>query len=1091
MHRATSMCTCGRPQPVSCIQPETVQSEFPPLFTTATDSIASGTTDDTGIESSSLGASPTLPSAPHLSRMCPETRSELCTLSPARVIRKNEPCHLGKPPPIPPKLERGNPPLPPKHLPGCAEKASESIKCHGGACTQYIYEQGANFEGSSTVFRPYSPPARLSWKRESTTSHGVYNSGSPPTDPLPSKLPQTHTNVSVNPTVGRFSRVSSPILRSPHTSQLPRPDNPAFETQKAHEFGAGRATGGREGLSSQVLLSPPCSYRMNKRWDGGMRPSLPHLQSNIAKRATIPSGQTIIRGDHHASYIESPALAHQTDALTKSGCGGLQWLSNRLIRFFRSSSISRRRGRKCSPIDRSGLWHERSKSYNSPQTSKSTAFRPHGRSSSPSCHSPCHSSSSAVMQPLNRHVLSPPIPALFDRDVLTELMPSSPTFFKASRSAQQIAEKSGRCHPLPPRTANTPPPLPRHRTTGANSGSIHGCSRAPCALHSNLSNPPNSTSTSSDQFRVRRSLISSVINQTSTNGSLDRMQSTECRLCRSLRSCTNRPYFKPFQAASLRLSSTSLITSPENDRADHTTVQVLPSTSNPGVPTTLFLQSENEICESDQSPFVDKNGQIHHIHHIYHVHHFYHHHHHVHERLDAAPDAFASCPLSPLTGHVNSALPVRPSTTTPSSSSILASDSAVGATETAGHDQPSNQNTPDPQRVKVVGSCHTYSAYDTNISNPGSIGECSTWCRSCQQRVCSPPPPSSGSLQPILESSSLCPSAGEPGDGTGVRPNSTPVPSPVSASTSGTLHDHPCSNTHLARISAEPEPSPSCTLPVSSVTTTSSSHRCSRTRVPSSNDLQDSRSSFQRSMLELRKMGWYWGPLTFQQAQMLLAKRPDGTFLVRDSGHDTYILSLSFRVRGETYHTRIEHNQGRFSFWSQPQSHSASTMVEFIEKAVAHSISGQFHYFLQTSAQGQPPVEVPLLYPLSRFQVVSSLRHLTRFVILSRVRRDHIDQLPLPPMLLSFLMEKQYYVESLEAFEEAIRDRPALEFHPRHSANTSDSPSAGNANGRRSAGLRQNGSRRSNNSSSASNESGGSQATLRASTQTSPAVDAV
>ncbi|VDN32291.1 unnamed protein product, partial [Dibothriocephalus latus] len=59
----------------------------------------------------------------------------------------------------------------------------------------------------------------------------------------------------------------------------------------------------------------------------------------------------------------------------------------------------------------------------------------------------------------------------------------------------------------------------------------------------------------------------------------------------------------------------------------------------------------------------------------------------------------------------------------------------------------------------------------------------------------------------------------------------------------------------------------------------------------------------------LPEMGWYWGPLSFTDAEVLLAKRPDGTFLVRDSGHDTFFLSLSFRVRGTTYHTRIEHNQ--------------------------------------------------------------------------------------------------------------------------------------------------------------------------------------
>lgn len=57
-------------------------------------------------------------------------------------------------------------------------------------------------------------------------------------------------------------------------------------------------------------------------------------------------------------------------------------------------------------------------------------------------------------------------------------------------------------------------------------------------------------------------------------------------------------------------------------------------------------------------------------------------------------------------------------------------------------------------------------------------------------------------------------------------------------------------------------------------------------------------------------MGWYWGPLSFTEAEKLLANRPDGTFLVRDSAHDTFFLSLSFRVRGTTYHTRIEHNQG-------------------------------------------------------------------------------------------------------------------------------------------------------------------------------------
>ncbi|KAL5969665.1 Suppressor of cytokine signaling 7 [Taenia solium] len=120
----------------------------------------------------------------------------------------------------------------------------------------------------------------------------------------------------------------------------------------------------------------------------------------------------------------------------------------------------------------------------------------------------------------------------------------------------------------------------------------------------------------------------------------------------------------------------------------------------------------------------------------------------------------------------------------------------------------------------------------------------------------------------------------------------------------------------------------------------------------------------------------------------------------------------------------------RFSFWFEPESHSASTVVEFIEKAVAHSIGGKYHYFLQTSTPGQQPVEVSLLYPLSRFQVVQSLKHLARFTILSNVRRDHVARLPLPPGQIGYLLEKQVYWESLEDFEETIRDRPPLQFTP-------------------------------------------------------------
>ena len=56
---------------------------------------------------------------------------------------------------------------------------------------------------------------------------------------------------------------------------------------------------------------------------------------------------------------------------------------------------------------------------------------------------------------------------------------------------------------------------------------------------------------------------------------------------------------------------------------------------------------------------------------------------------------------------------------------------------------------------------------------------------------------------------------------------------------------------------------------------------------------------------------WYWGALSWDEASMWLSDLPDGSFLVRDSSDDRYILSLSFRSHGRTHHTRIEHYKGQ------------------------------------------------------------------------------------------------------------------------------------------------------------------------------------
>lgn len=165
--------------------------------------------------------------------------------------------------------------------------------------------------------------------------------------------------------------------------------------------------------------------------------------------------------------------------------------------------------------------------------------------------------------------------------------------------------------------------------------------------------------------------------------------------------------------------------------------------------------------------------------------------------------------------------------------------------------------------------------------------------------------------------------------------------------------------------------------------------------------------SLTEELKKLAKQGWYWGPITRWEAEEKLVNLVDGSFLVRDSSDDRYLLSLSFRSQGKTLHTRIEHSNGRFSFYEQPDVEGHTSIVDLIEHSIKDSENGAFCYS-RSRLPGSATYPVRLTNPVSRFMQVRSLQYLCRFVIRQYTRIDLIQKLPLPNKMKDYLQEKHY-----------------------------------------------------------------------------------
>lgn len=195
------------------------------------------------------------------------------------------------------------------------------------------------------------------------------------------------------------------------------------------------------------------------------------------------------------------------------------------------------------------------------------------------------------------------------------------------------------------------------------------------------------------------------------------------------------------------------------------------------------------------------------------------------------------------------------------------------------------------------------------------------------------------------------------------------------------------------------------------------------------------KASLAKELLNLSKYGWYWGPISGDEADAKLISEPDGAFLVRDSSDDRYIsdnltlqdfifsrvlnkilytfiyryvLTLSFKSSGKMLHARMEHTGGLFSLCNQSTENEGFTSVAaLINHSMNFSQSAVICYS-RPKYPGYPSFPVRLTKPVSRFTQVRSLQYLCRFVIRQYIRLDNIHKLPLPKTIKGYIQEAHY-----------------------------------------------------------------------------------
>ncbi|XP_041943436.1 suppressor of cytokine signaling 1a [Alosa pseudoharengus] len=139
------------------------------------------------------------------------------------------------------------------------------------------------------------------------------------------------------------------------------------------------------------------------------------------------------------------------------------------------------------------------------------------------------------------------------------------------------------------------------------------------------------------------------------------------------------------------------------------------------------------------------------------------------------------------------------------------------------------------------------------------------------------------------------------------------------------------------------------------------------------------------SMLE--NSGFYWGPMTVEEAHHKLKSKPLGTFLIRDSRQKDVFFTLSYRASAGPISIRINYQAARFSLSGSKESFDS--LFKLLE------------YYITSPKKS-------LTRPCRKVQVQSLQELCRRTIVEACGEQPDIDSIPVNPILKDFLHSFPY-----------------------------------------------------------------------------------